>query len=504
MDNIWTTKPYDTLPRTPDYTRAKMMEAGAQGATPPRHRFGFNVRPGVNYAKLLEQVKAMGGCSVMVFHEYAGGLGNIRPFLDWVDVPIWRPAEWTSETLYQHTSSAASWVEYRHNEMVQAGFNAQQLWLHLHNEAGWYLDMLEWEAAATDYAAKRLGAKVVALNQAVGNPNEYQVHLARPILELAAKYPDRVLIGTHEYFSVTGDRKYPWYLGRWQASPTELNGGHSYESYRQAVGLGPIGYVITEAGAEDIADDQPYTSTLPRTGKRPHVGPVHANDAAWSKLYGAAYKGKDAQYLAELQTAYPTGRWNDPRIVGIALYSWGAGGKDKEWTDYDVSEMGAFKGDLAKTAFPVAAPIEPPPVPVPPIDPYREVRAVLHDTPLLNVRESQTTNALRVAEITPGVLIGYVWPPVVGEDIGGGRGNLWVKVRVDGTTGYAHKFYLTLPEDAPTPIPEPPPADDDPADVPMPPVTRAEYEAALARIEALEEVIEGLRVALNVSKSEAA
>src|SRR5690606_6966357 len=207
-----------------------------------------------------------------------------------------------SETLYQQTD-ADTWVSGRRLEMLAAGWDPGDLWLQLHNEAGWHAEKRHWEAAAT-IRAVQTGLRVVVINATVGNPNEHTISMADTIIKLAAQNPQRVRIGIHDgYFSVFGDRKYPWYLGRWQASPGELGGGHSYESYRQAKGYGPVRYVVTEAGAEDIADDHPFTSKLPRTGSRQHVGPVHANDAAWAAVYGAGYKGKDAQYINELKRA---------------------------------------------------------------------------------------------------------------------------------------------------------------------------------------------------------
>lgn len=119
-----------------------------------------------------------------------------------------------------------------------------------------------------------------------------------------------------------------------------------------------------------------------------------------------------------------------------------------------------------------------------PIDPYREIVAALqHLEPgeTLNVRGDKTTVAPIVERLEAGQTFGYIWPPVEGQDIGKDRGNLWVKVKVRGVTGYAHKYYLVLPEDEPAPTPEPKPQPEpDPTTPPSdgtPTLTAAEVRA---------------------------
>src|SRR5690606_16528746 len=152
-----------------------------------KHPIGFNVRPGVDYGRLLEQVKRMGGCRAMLFHEYQGALDKLHAFRNWVDTIIWRPAHFESETLYQQTD-ADTWVTGRRLEMLAAGWDPGDLWLHLHNEAGWHADMLHWEAAAT-IRAVQTGMRVVVINAAVGNPNEHTVSMADTITKRAAQNP---------------------------------------------------------------------------------------------------------------------------------------------------------------------------------------------------------------------------------------------------------------------------------------------------------------------------
>src|SRR5690554_6214297 len=137
---------------TPSITRVKLFDPDnllLRGGSIPiqaagKHPIGFNVRPGVDYGRLLEQVKRMGGCRAMLFHEYQGALDKLHAFRNWVDTIIWRPAHFESETLYQQTD-ADTWVSGRRLEMLAAGWDPGDLWLHLHNEAGWSPTMIEWE-----------------------------------------------------------------------------------------------------------------------------------------------------------------------------------------------------------------------------------------------------------------------------------------------------------------------------------------------------------------------
>lgn len=497
--------------QTPPYTRAKLGDTLLRGGSLPvqprsepasvsaqtnKHPIGFNVRPGVHYAHLLEQVKKMGGCRAMLFHEYPGGLHHLHAFKPYVDLLIWRPAHFISERLHQDVADPRLWVTQRKAELIAAGFtHADMPALHLHNESGWNTDMLLWETAASERAVME-DMRVVALNQAVGNPNEQQMPLVELLLRVAAQHPENVYIGVHDgYFSVTGERKYPWYLGRWQATRDELNGGHSYESYRQTLLLDGIRYVITEAGAENIADDAAYTTALPRTGGRAHVGPVHANDAAWSKLYGAAYPGKDKQYLKELQTAWTVGRWSDSRIYGVCLFSWGAGG---QWADYDVSGMSVFLNELAAWRPVVSISIDPTPTVQVPDQPGALGKARVLTT-RLNVRSQPGLNSHILGSLPKGSVVSAYPATQIEVD-----GFSWVYMDTLGLRGWlANKagLYYEWIDPRPPVVPDTPPPieDEDTTDItPEPPVTRAELESVLRRITRLEQTIDALRTALNV------
>lgn len=310
-----------------------------------RHPIGFNVRPGVDYSKLRAQVQRMGGCRALLVHCYIGQAHDLYTmFASHVDMFIWRPADWIQERLYIDAPDAAAWCAQIY-PVVQG---KAKMWVHLHNETGWSNAVIDWECRAIDWGMQTSDMRFVALNQAVGNPNEREMTRGQPILRRAAANPDRVVIGIHDgYFSVFGDRSAPWYLGRWQAT---FDNGHGFESLRKSLGLGPVRYVVTEAGAEDIADDHAFTSQLPRTGGRQHIGPVHANDTAWRTHYGAGYPGLDMQYIREIERSWTLGHLGDARIAGYCLFSWGVGGR---WADYDVSTMGAFLDQLTKWKPPV-------------------------------------------------------------------------------------------------------------------------------------------------------
>lgn len=141
----------------------------------------------------------------------------------------------------------------------------------------------------------------------------------------------------------------------------------------------------------------------------------------------------------------------------------------------DVSPWGeSAVGDAGLEAIEALAKAHPDPVPeLPaPVDPYREVVAQLRNmggSASLTVRKAAHTASEKVESIEAGQTIGYIWPPEVGQDIGSERGNLWVRVKVRGVTGYAHAYYLLLPENEPTPVPDPEPQPEPEPEPPTPP-----------------------------------
>lgn len=352
---------FDTL----DPTETLILKAhpvqvmDAQALAPQRHPVGLNVRQDVNYPDVLAFVKQMGGVKSMLFHCDRSVLPNLRPFLEWVDIVIWRPRPnsgemWVGEKLYEQWSPV-EYVDRHLTDMRNAGYDPRQLWLHLHNEPGWSTDMLEWEQRATEHAIS-MGAKVILLNQAVGNPHETLIHMARPLLKLAGEHPESVIVGCHEYMSVWGNRSYPWYLGRWQHTYLEADGTpsktkHSFESYRHSVKElkdKPVRYLVTEWGADHLSDDEPYTNTLPKT--KGEISGVHTLSAVWTRDYDKPinpvkgnYPGLDTAYFQQLRVAWETGQYDNPEMVGALIYGWG-----KEWPLFDISGMSTLHEKLAE------------------------------------------------------------------------------------------------------------------------------------------------------------
>ena len=491
-------------PRVPDestlFQALPAVDVAAQADD--KHPVGYNVRPNVDYGKLLTQVKAMGGCRAMLFQMDASALHRLHDFKPLVDTLIWRPNEWDSEEIFKQTkftdihgvehNGAAEWVVNRQNEMINAGFAHTELWLHLHNESHLPDEVIAWEVDAINRGVNKdrpaTSMKFVAINESVGNPNEHQIHRTEQIIRLAATYPNNVMIGIHDgYFSVWGNRKPVWYLDRWQH---EFEEGHSYESYRESLELGPVRYVVTEAGGEDIADDHTYTDTLPRTGGRKHVGPVHANEEAWKRDYqdytGRAYPGKDTAYLEQLTVAYEVGKWGDERIAGVCLFSWGAGGG--EWSDYDVANEGSFLTQLADWKPMVAQPNPtPPPLDLPaaanPVWDVAGVDGVLStEAGSANLRGSaNASGTIRVPGGIPnGTLLKYIVPsPLILAS-----GYQWLFVKHGDITGYMALTQATVGQQF-TPPPDPPieepPVEDDDTQ-PAPPVTDHVHTADFVKV----------------------
>ena len=337
---------------------SQAVQITAQSTPAPRHPVGLNVRQDVDYAKVLAYVKLLGGVRSSLFHCDAGNLHRLHAFKEWVDVLIWRPREYNGETLYQQYGPKV-YIDYAVSALQTMGFDLQRVWIHLHNEAGWSQAMIDWEHEAATYALSK-GARVVLLSPAVGTPEQTALPMARKLIVLAGEHPDDIYIGGHEYFSIYGTRKDPWYLERWAF----------WEAYRVQEGLPGVHYVVTEFGSEDIADDHAWTSSLPRTGERKHVGPVKANDKAWQATYHTGvnvepkpYPGLDAAYAEQITMAVDVGHYLDPRIVGLCLFTWG--NRENRWVDYDVSDMSAMHSLLAKwwkDELVTIPPVVPPPV----------------------------------------------------------------------------------------------------------------------------------------------
>lgn len=115
---------------------------------------------------------------------------------------------------------------------------------------------------------------------------------------------------------------------------------------------------------------------------------------------------------------------------------------------------------------------------------YREVLAELVNLGTsngVNVRQDATSKSAKVGYLQQSVDEGGklrpipmgVKPAVEGEDIGGGRGDLWIPVRFDGPVGpvegHVHAHYLKLPPS------------NDPAD-PTPDEIKAQVKAGVAAI----------------------
>ena|SRR3990167_1673308 len=484
------------------YTRAKLhpvspfdqtvtrnlggLVAQVVAAQSKRSPVGLNVRQDVNYADVLAYVQQQGGVKVMLFHCDKSILPNLKPFLPWVDKLIWRPREWTGERIYEQTKftdihgvvhrGAAEWVTQRQNEIIAAGLAHTDIWLHLHNEANWSDEMIAWEIEAVERGIipdhPESSMRFVCLNPGVGTPESTQIPASRRLIELAGKYPNNIDIGLHCYFSVYGWRKAPWYLNRWSF----------WETYRVSEGLPGVHYVITEFGAEDISDDHAYTDTLPKPDwmdDKAHIGAVYTLDPAWSATYRKAehnpnpraYPGLDAAYAQQIDMAFDTGNYLDPRIDGVCLFGWG--NKESRWKDYDVSGMSALHALLAKW-WKDQQMDTPPPNP-PPVEEDTTMMTVklLHGALGLNAREEKTPLSENLATLKPGDKVGYELPTQAGVDVQGN--NQWLHIWLPDKLLWAwvSAYWIEVPI-----------ADDPPAPPTGDYVTREELDALKAEVQA--------------------
>lgn len=434
----------------------------------PRHPIGLNVRQDVDFAKLLAFVKQQGGLRALLLHVDTGALPRARDFVPHVSALVWRNRAFNHDKLRIEAPHPEQWMDAQIDAITAVGLSLEQVWVHLHNESGWSPELIEWERRAALRAVSR-GARVVCLNCAVGTPEPGQFALAKPLLELAGNHPDQVMIGLHEYFSVYGWRKERWYLARWK----------EWEVYRTGQKIKPVRYLITEFGTEDIADDHPYTQTLPRQPGKAFVGPVHANDAAWAATYNSShnsspkpYPGKDAAYYEQIETAYSIGRYAENCIEAVLLFSWGSDGG--RWTEYDIQHMSVLHGLLAGWDKREKEPIV---ITPPPVEEAEWIPATLINVPAgVRVRAARSTTAAQVASIVnnspcaykldPAKSGSYWWLPVKNQhDVEGYAALLFAPLTATPDTlqpfidqQFQRVVNDPAPPPEPVPDPEPPPA----------------------------------------------
>ena len=457
-----------------------------------RHPIGLNVRQDVDYAKVLAYVKQQGGVKAILFHCDTGVLPRLKDFLPYADKVIWRPRMFADETLYT-LAQPAQWVFDRRQEMHAAGFRDGDLWLHLHNEAGWSVPMIVWEYSAMEYGLP-YGVRFVALNCAVGTPPQEEIGLAHQVMALAGQFPDSIRLGLHEYFSVYGTRKDPWYLERWRW----------WEGYRKSKQLPPVKYLITEFGAEDIADDHAYTDALPRPfwlDSNQRIGAVATLEPAWAATYNnpehnqnpKPYPGLDRAYQEQIVQAFSVGNYDEPEIDGVLLFGWGRG--ESRWINYDISGMTVLHGLLATwgDAYRATVPTDIPLEPTPEENPMRLytpalVRTINGADKGVNVRRAKDATSEYLLTLLTGMEIEYAVSEagVAYKSLG----DRWIPVRTAaGVEGFVFAYYVAFDPRPPVvlppdPVPEPEPDPDDTTPLPtVKYVTEAELADALVDLE---------------------
>lgn len=394
-------------------------------------RYGPNVRQGShNDPALLQFIKDSGGVDAALFQLYPTDLQNLIQYLPFVDTLIWR--QHSDERLRFDNPDPERWVDQRIVEIEGAGLRTQEVYLHLHNEAGFEPALVKWEAAAIEYGVP-LGCNFVALNLPVGTPKPEMIEIADPLFSLADQYPQSVVFGLHLYFSVMSNRKPEWYHGRFM----------DWVKYAQNNGFRVPRIIATEAGHDYIKDDEGDFLNIYNV---PHTGFRQLTEV-YKRLYGGAFTSLDDCYAD--QTIYALDNiWTDAveAVLGYCFGDFGfdPGNASRDWRNYDISKHPFFLKRIAAYNKQQKVP-KVTPTPVTPEIVYTDGVAEVREAPSVNIRRAPNTTSDILGGIRTGDMIRYADTGVAGW---------WAvqKTLPSGVvTGYASRAYLF-----PTPEPEHP------------------------------------------------
>ena len=209
-----------------------------------KHPIGFNARRDFDAALLRARALEVGGLRATLVQVDADELWKLVALRGAVDVMIWRTHG--DDALHRTHPDAEAWVDARLAEADAAGFERGEWWLHLHNEAGVTAEVAAWEARAIRHGVAR-GGRFIALNPSAGTPEEGAIALARPVLDLAQRHPDQVMVGVHEYYYVLHNaynEGLVHHVGRVK----------QWLAYCRANGLDKVRFCVTECGPDSLPD----------------------------------------------------------------------------------------------------------------------------------------------------------------------------------------------------------------------------------------------------------
>lgn len=276
---------------------------------------------------------------------------------------------------------AAKWV--RDN----AGFAQGGIWLNVLNERRFGQASIDWCLKAMQTVLdESLDVRLIVGNWGIGSYQYDQVPMLAPILQMCSNYPDKFMLGLHEYFAghiasgLGGGREaemiqpetWPrgqdakgiarYHVGRhkWICDYARTN---SYEDAR---------IVITEFGADRLDDVKGWQQSLIKTDGFDQIRGYHTLKSQWEAWYTSEWfqqsglmADKDTAHIYHEMLKYADENLFDPMIVGACVFGWNT---NRDWIQFDVS--GDYEWQALMLAGATAPPVEPPTEPPtePPVD----------------------------------------------------------------------------------------------------------------------------------------
>ena len=302
-----------------------------------------------------------------------------------------------------------------------------------------YLAAFEW--------AQPRGIRVAGPHSAHYGWTEAHWRILAPLAGYIGRYPDLFLLTGDEYFAGVpfsgvqdtrlpeGNEKGHIRPETWRASDTGVyyhvgRMPHNLFPILQEMGLPIPLTVITEAGADDLQDVEPWRESLVHTPPYEKIKGWRSLERQWS-LWGAAY-GWDARtyFLKGLESIRDVIYKPWPQVIGADLFVMGNNG-DLLWlghNHWDTGENGMM-AKLETTNLKGQPPVPTTPAPEPkPSDAGIGQRFRLRTSSSINVREAPTTGGRLLSPAPRDQALLTVYP----GGLKTANGFTWYWVEVDG------------------------------------------------------------------------
>jgi len=275
------------------------------------------------------------------------------------------------ENVYSQLTPA-QWLEKRQAEAVDG------IYLYTGNEAGiaaqWHIDLMK---LIVSRGLKNV--RLVICNCAIGTPTvpEWSQPIMREFFQLLHEHRDQFVLGLHEYFSgiapsgfVGGYPDGSWSDGRTNLHPNYENRANWPEDASNIGMLWHCGrfkvvndaakffgfmaprILITEHGADDLADVAPWAKKFPLT-------PPYQNHRGWKSLremWAKLLPGRSEEkaFFENVRYLNRAVYSHFPNVEGQLLFTWSS---KNDWAQFDMSAANEFMTLLEDEADKVVIPV---------------------------------------------------------------------------------------------------------------------------------------------------